>query len=129
MGEEFQSTRKLHFLDRAQVTVVPASEARFFALRTTKGPGQAQEQGSEGRDNDGGERRGPQHKLTPLQPADSPRWKLSISVLSSVTMTQEAPTPTSSSSKVAERSPAEPWRVWGLREGLPEDKEDYHIAE
>lgn len=29
--------------------------------------------------------------MTPLQPADSPCWKLSISALSSVTLTQEVP--------------------------------------
>lgn len=38
------------------------SQAKLFALRTAKEPGQAQERGSGGRDIDGRERRGPQHK-------------------------------------------------------------------
>ncbi|CAM9766887.1 unnamed protein product [Rangifer tarandus platyrhynchus] len=41
--------------------------------------------------------------FTLLQPAGSPRWKRSVSVLSSVTAIQEVPTRPASSSKAAER--------------------------
>ncbi|CAI9158359.1 unnamed protein product [Rangifer tarandus platyrhynchus] len=42
-------------------------------------------------------------QFTLLQPAGSPRWKRSVSVLSSVTAIQEVPTRPASSSKAAER--------------------------